>query len=460
VSSRGVYAALLAYVVGFALFPPRVFLVVDEERYVSQAVAFAHASRAVIFDTPPGTSLLQTPFVAIGGWRAAGLASVLALIVATLVTMRWLRDNDRNPGFALVIPGFVGTLFFARIGMSDVPASAVVALALWRLFRAEREDWRGSLLAGLAAGAVVLFREPPLLLVAPVALGAIVRRRCVPWAVVAGVVLGVSLRLVAYQELVGSAFYVRDSLYGFSIVSAMHGFPQYAGILLIMLPGGALLPFFYRGPRRLELCAGIAAYFGLFVFYEYDAIRENGLVKGLVLASRYMIPTLPILAFMAADVVPRAVERLFPAAVRAPTALGRVATALVVIGAFVIHPLVRRQEIVPLELVRAIYDHTEPGVPVLTNTRATLKYLSPSYGPRTIIQSYGVRGDSIAALARRTGTLDLVLIDRSDGEMFKRDGPDNARLVADAQARCTVQRTDDRERGWARLRVIRLTGCS
>src|SRR5438045_3153429 len=112
-SSRWVYASLLAYAIGFALFPPRVFLVVDEERYVSQAVAFSHGGRTIsgaeapgarpsraLTDFPPGTALLQTPFVLIGGWRAAAMLSVLALCVATLVTARLLRENGYDPGFA------------------------------------------------------------------------------------------------------------------------------------------------------------------------------------------------------------------------------------------------------------------------------------------------------------------------------------------------------------------------
>ena len=39
--SRWLVAVLLAYTAGFVAFWPRVFLIVDEERYVAQAVAFA-----------------------------------------------------------------------------------------------------------------------------------------------------------------------------------------------------------------------------------------------------------------------------------------------------------------------------------------------------------------------------------------------------------------------------------
>jgi 4-amino-4-deoxy-L-arabinose transferase-like glycosyltransferase len=451
----------LAYVVGFALWPPRVFLIADEERYVSQALAFAHGERSllpvdarwpavapqnVMHDAPPGTSLIQTPFVALGGWRAAALASVLALVVATLVTMRWLRENEYHPAFALIVPGFAGTLFFARIGMSDVPSAALVAITMWLLFRAGGQARAGSFTAGVAAGAIALFREPPLLLVAPTVIGAIARRRCAPVWLIAGGALGIALRLLAYKALLGTALYVRDPLYRFSLTDAAHGLPVYAGILLVLLPGGALLPLFYRGPRRAELVAGVVSYVALFVFYGYDAVRENGAFQGIILSSRYVIPALPILAFMAGE--------------RRGITVARLVAAAVVAGALLVHPAVWSRERTPLELTQSIFSATDANVPVVTNTRATLKYLSPAYGRRTIVRSYDVNADSIAALARAAGAADLVLFDRSDGQMYRGDLESNAHLLAEVRTRCGVQRSDERDRGgWGVLHLLRLSGC-
>ena len=456
------------------LFPPRVFLVVDEERYVSQAVAFAHGSRTIpgaeilsartatvaLSDFPPGTSLLQTPFVWVGGWRAAALLSVLALIVATLITMRWLKENERPPTFALLIPGFFGALFFGRIGMSDLPATALVALAMWLVFRTRPGDAWGSLLAGFCAGGIVLFREAPVLLVAPVALGALLRGRCVRLALVVGGVGGIATRFIAYRMLVGAALHLRDSGYGFSLNGAVHGLPIYAAILLVMLPAGALLPALYQGPRRPELIAGVAVYVALFVFYDYDAIGENGPFKGIVLASRYMVPALPVFAFMAADVAPRVVARLALSRQNALLALARIAAAAVVAMAFVVHPLARRQERTPLAIVKAIYGTTKASIPVVTNTRATLKYLSPSYEPRRLIPTYAVSGDSLAGLGRRFGTFSMALLDRNDSQMFRQESDDNARLLAEVRQRCTARPVHDAPYGgWARLRVFDISNC-
>ena len=474
-STRYIYAALVAYVLGFVLFPPRAFLVVDEERYVSQAVAFAHgrlgvpgaeilhppAPTRLISNFPPGTSLLQTPFVAIGGWRWAALLSVISLVAATLVTLRWLKDSGAQPAFALLVPAYFAALFFGRLGMSDVPSGALVAGVAYLLWRADRERPTASFFAGFLAGASLLFREPLILLVAPLLIGAVARRRVAIPAVLVGSVLGVGLRLVASALLFGSATYVRDSGYGFSAASLAHTAPVYAFALLLAFPAAALLPFFYRGARRAELVAALALYFPLFLFYDYDSIRENGPVKGLIVASRYVIPALPLLAYMAAEVWPRWQARLAARGQRALRLVATLAAAGVVLGAFAIHPLARRQEAEPAAIVRGIYSHTTADVPVITNALATLKYFSPSYGPRKLIISHGLLPDSaLALIARNGGRARLAFLNRSDSEMFREQSLENDRFAQVMAARCRVSTIEDARIGdWARLRISEASGC-
>ena len=184
--SRALWAVLAVYLAAFLISPPRALLVVDEELYVAQAVAFAVGARtigdagrryegmphAVMSDYPAGTSLLQTPFVATLGWPFAALASVLSLIVATLATAALLRNHGRDPVFALLVPGFLGTSFFARTAMSDVPSAMIVALSLLCSTRAGSADDASAqrklgLVGGFLAGVSVLFRELNVLLVSP-----------------------------------------------------------------------------------------------------------------------------------------------------------------------------------------------------------------------------------------------------------------------------------------------------
>jgi len=465
-SYRWVYAALAAYVLGFALFAPRVLMIVDEDRYVSQAVAFANGSTTIpgaeivvppvpvrmISNYPPGTSLLQTPFVWAFGWRGAMLLSLVSLIVATLVTGLWLQEGGRSPTFALLIPGFFGAAFFGRIGMSDVPSAALVALTCLLLWRATPQQPVTSLLAGFCITASLLFREPLLMLLAPLAVGAMARRAVSLPLFVLGGVLGVAARLALSQLLFGSAFYVRDPGIEFSFSSIQHVFLVYAAILLVMFPGGALLPFFYRGPRRAELVASVVLYVGLFLLYGYDSVRDNGLAKGVILASRFMVPTLPILAWMSADVWPRLAIRGF--------IVPRVMAGGVIALAFLVHPLARRQETVPLALVRSIQSHTNPEALVMTNSNATLKYLSPSYGPRRLILRYGMNADSVAQFASRYGNMSMALLDRSDSEMFRAESVENAMFVATVRSRCALRpQFDSTFDSWARLHVYDVSSC-
>jgi hypothetical protein len=472
-SARWVYAAIAAYILGFVLFWPRVLLVVDEERYVSQAMAFAEGTRTspgstmvarpsaeMISDYPPATSLLQAPLVWAGGWRAAPLLSVFGLIAATLVTMLWLRRTGGAPAFALVVPGFFGIAFFGRVAMSDVPSSALVALTCYLLWRADRGKRAVSFGAGFCAGASLLFREPIAILVAPLLAGAVLRREAATGSLIAGVAVGVCLRLVLMQLLFGSPLYLRDPGYGFALDSLRHALPVYALILLVMFPSGAVLPFAYRGVRRRELVAAVALYVTTFLLYEYDVVRDNGPIKGIVLASRFIAPLTPVLAFMAAEVWPRWLGTLTRRLPGGPLPMARVTAAGVVALAFIVHPLARREETVPLAIVRAMYTYTAENKPVVTNSNATLKYLSPAYGARLLIQRYDLSPDSVVTLQRRYGGLSIALLDRSDSEMFRQESADNRRFLEDVQRRCDARLAFQRGLGgWADLRILDVAAC-
>jgi 4-amino-4-deoxy-L-arabinose transferase-like glycosyltransferase len=471
--SRWIYAALTAYVLGFAIFPPRTLLVIDESSYVAQAVAFAHGaltlqnaaplyppdSLRAASNYPPGTALLQAPFVAVGSWRAAAVASVLALIIATLVTMRWLRDQDKNPAYAMLVPAFGGALFFGRIAMSDVPSAAWIALALWTLFRAER-DWRWSIAAGLLGATSLLFREPNGVLLAPFFLGAIVRKKCDVRALIFGAALGIAVRLTLSKILFGSALYVRDSGFGFSFASGAHNLVQYGAILLLMFPLGALLPFVYRGPRRVEMLVSFCAYMALFLFYNYTGVFENGRVKGLILVSRFVVPMLPLLAFMAADVWPRWFAALSSRRQRLVRGALPVVMIFIVLVAFAIHAAVRRQERGLLPIVQAIDAGAPVGVPVITNHQATLKYLSPVYGARPMILRAYINPADVPVFYARYKRLNLVFLDRSDSEMFRRDAADNAIFLAGLSGRCELKTVHDSMNAGMRLRILRILSCA
>lgn len=474
---RWLYVALATYVAGFILFPPRVFLVNDEERYVSQAVVFAQGhvtggtqetlvppapANRVASDYPPGTSLLEAPFVSAFGWRGAFAASMVALVALVLVTARWLRDTGRHPTFALLTLGFLGSLFFGRVAMSDVPTAALVALSLWALWRADQRRRGWSFLAGLAAGLTLLFREPAVVLLAPILAGALVRRRCAPVALIIGGALGVVLRLAASRVVLGSWLYVRESGYGFSVRYLPANLPVYAVILLLMFPLGAVLPFLYRGERRAELLAALGAYVTLFLLYGWNSVQENGPAKGVLLTSRFMLPVLPILALMAADVWPRAVARTGDRGARRAAWLVSPLCASVAVAAFAIHAGVHRLERIPQTIVAAIDARTSAHTPVITNDKATLKYLSVLYAPRRLILRSFVTPADVPTIFHDHGgqPMDVVFLDRYDSDMFRADARANDDFVAVAGGRCVLTSAfEDRPGPAMRLRILRLSRC-
>jgi hypothetical protein len=254
---------------------------------------------------------------------------------------------------------------------------------------------------------------------------------------------------------------VRDSGYGFALANVPGNLPQYAVILLVMFPLAALLPWWYRGERRPELTTAVVLYVAFFLLYGWNSVRENGPLKGVMLTSRFMIPALPVLTFMAAEVIARA-SRARSATTRAMA--WRVASAFLVllaVAAFGIHAAVSRMERASRSMIATIDRYTSPETPILTNEKATLKYLSPVYAPRRLILRGFVTTADLPRLVGLTGSLDVVFLDRVDSDMFREDAALNARWIADAGNRCALRSVYAApELGGARLRILHISSCT
>jgi len=467
------WIALAVYVGVFFVAPPKALLIVDEERYVAQAVAFASGSRViegagreyagvahhVMSDYPPGTSLVQAPFVKLLGWRYAGLASVLALILATLATARLLALHGRDPLFALFVPGFVGAAFFARIGMSDVPSAMVVALALWWMRAGRGGDARAAFLGGLMVGVSVLFRELNIVLLLPFVAAAIARRDDTVPMLLAGGAVGLIARPISGALLFGNASYVRDSLYAFSVESLVGGAPLWLLILLVLIPGGLLLPFFQRGDEKGEYAVAALLYFGLYASYGYDALQENGLVKGALLTSRFAVPAMPLFAVMAADVWPRAVAALGPRVDAVARRLVPVVALAVAAMGGAIQFAARGQEQVAAAIIEPLYANSDSALPLVINELAMVKYASPVYGVRQILYKREV--DSLPPVRiAETESFVVALMDRFDSEMFQADVASNQVFLEKLIAACSVGELHDyNPSSWSRLRIYRVSDC-
>lgn len=375
-------AVLLTYAAGFSLFSSPVFTASDESFYVEQAVAFANGSlgwrgaggadeAGPMGDYPPGTALLQAPFVFAGGWRAAAWASAVSLAATVWLLTRWLRDAGLNPAFAMLFLAYAPTLVLGRLAMSDVPSAAVVTLGLWLCWTAHG---RGrALLAGAAAGLSFLFRETNALLVTPFIVGAVIRRDPYRHMLLAGFLLGLGVRLAVFQLVFGAPLFVRD-VEGWSLGAALDAAPLYAVALLVLVPGGLLAVVTYRGPRRQELIFAVTLFLTAYLFANYSG-QSSGLLPRLATAGRYPIPLVPLIAIACADVASR---WLSPTRLRT---LLRVAYAATLAAAFAVHPIVQQWTARDAELVRDLYAATrERGTLIVDN--APQKFLSLVYGIR------------------------------------------------------------------------------
>ena len=455
-------AILLTYAIGFCVFYPNVFTTSDESLYVEQAMAFARGSIALrdgvrtdiplepMSNYPPATSLLQTPFVLIGGWRAAAWASVLSLVATVLVLARWLREAGYSSGFALLFLAYAPTLVVGRLAQSDVPSAAVVTLGLWLFWTGAGSRWKW-FLAGLLAGLSLLFRETNVLIFVPFFVAAVVRGERHWKALVAGAAAGAGGRLLVFQLLFGSPLFMR-SQEGWSLAAAVDAVPLYALALLVLVPGGLIAVAIYRGQRRGELIAAVALFLAVYVFANYSGQSSEPLPR-LGAAGRYLIPLVPLITFAWADAVSRQVrsDRL--------RALVPVACAAMVIAAFAVHPVIAQWSAREADIVRDIYASTADGGALVADDNIR-KYISPAYGRRARIWMADTPANELAAVTKPYPSAYIVVVSRFDTALMAEYSSDAETYLDQARLKCQLEPVlDRRDEPTRRLRIWHVRAC-
>ncbi len=442
-----VAAVVLLYVIAFALFYPKIPINVDESAYLNQAILISrgqtatykiHApSGAVVAhyasDYPIGTAALMAPFILAAGWRGAYVAPLLSLVVGVLLTARWLREAGRSPIFSLLVLGFPPTLVMGRVAMSDVPSLAVVTLGLWLFWRGLRGNWLAWLASGFVAGASLIFRESNVLPFVGFYAGALIRRDRNVWALVVGGLAGVAVRLATSHWIYSDPLHFKGS----SAVFMRHGLTgalafQALG-LLVLVPGGLLAAFAYRGARWPELIASVAIFSAFYLAFGYAAV-ELGFGKRIILGLRFYIPLLPLLAFAVAEVAPRIWQRVIDAAT--PERAGRIRALTVFVFAVwlsaialacvAVHPFFDRFTASQVAIRDAIREHVESDTLIISNLLATIEYLpwlEARYGPVNIVD---ITPQDANQLARRYSKYDLVLLEKSESRFWRDEAQKNA----------------------------------
>jgi len=448
-SRRLIGALLLLYLASFALFYPNAVTNEDESQFLLQTrLILEGRSHITVVDPltgereerwpstyPPGTALLLAPLVWAGGWQAGFWLPCLSLLAALAITARWLHDAGRPPVFALLLLGFPPMLVMSRVAMSDVPSTALVALGLWLFWRGLDGGVRWWLGAGFVAGASAAVRIGNPLLFVPLFAGTLLRRDRHGWALVVGGLLGLGVRLASMQLFFGEAFYERGA-YPFSPDTLLERLPLYLLGLLVLVPGGLALSFAYRGRRRPELLATLALIFVFYLFQGFSTI-ESGLAKRLVLALRYFLPLLPLLAFAMAEAVPRlwaGVLARRPAAQRRRLERwGGAALALWLVGvaaaAVAVHPTLAAWSRTQREILERIDAHVPLDAVVVTNLEATQKFLHEVDRPLRLVHRSQLAPEQMADLVERYGGFFVVLLDRSDSDWWRENRVQNSRFL-------------------------------
>ena len=442
-SLLGLYAAVF-----LALYPQGI-TVGDEGTYIRQAQAVATGTSAIervdpftgevvefrpLDEYPLGTALMMAPFVAVGGVKGAYFFSLVCLLAAVALTARWLSEQHRSPLWAGLLIAYPPTIVLGRLAMSESASLFLAILGLWLFWQGTSRSSRWFGAAGFVAGASFSVREGNVLLFAPLFLGAVIRRDAGWPALVAGGLVGLGVRLLSSWMYFGDPFFVKTPA-GFAFDAALEQGALYLFFLLVLVPGGLIAAFAYRGPRRVEIIATIAIFVSFYFVYGYSG-QTSGWAKRLILGPRFFIPLLPLLALTAADVWPRwgamAVERWSSRRAQLERASGVLATTAVVVVAMAIigvqwaHATWSQEQATAR---KAILSHTERGEVIITNWKATGKFIDLAGDGRMILRRKQMGQASIAQLLAQNGSFYVVLLDRSDSDYWRRDAFENATFL-------------------------------
>jgi 4-amino-4-deoxy-L-arabinose transferase-like glycosyltransferase len=441
---------LLLYAASFALFYPRIPTNHDEANYirqtqlllegrssVEQADAFTGEMTEVVGATYPlGTALFTAPWVALFGWRGAFLTGLIALLGAVLITARWIREQGQPAAFALILLGFPPALVIGRLVMSDVLSAAWVALGLLCFWRGRTRASGWWLASGFIAGSSLLLRASNPVIFAPFFFGTVVRREWRnAWLVVGGL-LGVAMRPLSMQLYFGNALYER-SAYHFAPDTLDERLPLYLVALLVFVPGGLLLSLLYRGARRWEVVTSVGSFFLLYLFQTFSTI-ETSFAKRSILALRYLIPILPVMAFAMSEAAPRLSGQWLAGADdtrrrrRERLVSAFLATWLVCVGIGVVavHPAFSLWSASQAAIREEIARHVPDDAVLVTNVWGTKKFVNFIDRPIEVVNTALVAPDRIPELLARHPEVYLVVLDRTDSEWWLEETRKNADYLA------------------------------
>ena len=470
---RLIGALVLAYAVLFAVFYPRVIINDDESEYIRQVQLLLKGTSTVVQIDPftgaevavtPGTypmgmPLLSAPFVAVAGWRGAFVPACLSLVAAVLLTAAWIHSERRPPIFALIILGFPPALVMGRVAMSDIPSTAWVVTGLWLFWRGIDGKPGWWLASGFVAGVSLIFRATNPILLAPLYAGTVLRREWKCWALVLGGVAGLAMRPLTMQFYFGDAFFER-SMYHFAPETIFERIPLYLFGLALLVPGGLVFGFLYKGRRRPEILATIGLFLAFFLFQTYSTV-ETGLPKRIVLGLRYFLPLLPVMAFAMAESVPRLWRQWITPRGRRVTRVASTGVALwlVLVGlaTFSVHPYFSAWSSTQAQIRDEIARVVPDDAVLITNWSGTKKFVRHLDRRYVIVHPGQIEKEDVNELVERNSEVYLVLLDRTDSAWWREHGETNEAFLRKLDLEGEPE-TNLRPTATDRLRIWRIRG--
>ena len=448
-SRQYLIAILLIYAVGYLLFPPAVFVSSDESLYVEQAAVFANRSLAVVSPYPPGTSLLQSPLVAIAGWRAAAWVSLLAAAVTVLLLARWLRDAGYHPAFALLFLAYAPTLVMARLGTSEVPSAAVVTLGLWLYWTGDRAPWRWAV-AGWLAGLSVVLRETNIVLFLPFVVAAIARRRPGWIALTSATAAGFGTAALVYRFTAATLPGLRETA-GWSLGAVARTTGMYAVCMLVLVPGGLAAVVAYKGRDRLALATAAAGYLALYLFYDYSG-QDSAPIARIAAMGRDLIPLIPLVTIAWADCLSRLASEV-------PSTRVALAAFVAIAGAaFAVHPALRAWSAPDAEIAAQIAATVRGGALIADDRQR--KYVAPMFGSFTRYWMIDTTVSELPSVTARHAEAYVVNVNRSETTLMEDRSMPARHYVEAASRSCRLEPVIDRTYGnTRRLQIWRVSAC-
>lgn len=308
-------AWVILFFVSYLVFFPENWMITDAYNYVNRAIAFASGQDslfAVDFHSGENISLIPAPYntgtsafqaipISLFGKWAVFLAPLFQVILSVLLLSAAIKRNSYSVMALSILGCSLALLFFSRSLMSCMPSFLLVSVAVFLFYREKLENVHAFSLGFLAVFSL-WFRESNVFLIAPFVIYLLYKEPKRVWAIFVGFLLGSSPKIIMDKWVYGKYWFSSASS-GFSASSIIDHIPEYAIILMILIPSSVIFIALYRGKADKTVQVASAAFILLYLSYNYTAVEFSGLLKGSFLTSRFMIPLLPIVVICAAEVI-------------------------------------------------------------------------------------------------------------------------------------------------------------